>query len=150
MKYLIILMLYCVGCATAETIEPIEIDPELQPYVNSFQSTFSLIINYSVIFVDDLKNNWVGECVVYENGDKQINIKKSYFESATNAQKEQLLYHEFGHCSLGWQHVEGTIVFPNSTTKWPISIMRASAFNTVEANMYMNEHNYYINQLRGK
>jgi hypothetical protein len=79
------------------------------------------------------------------SGSHQIRIRKLYWESLTEIQKERLIFHELGHCELNRPH--DNQVFSNGDWK---SIMRGAplpADKTPIVNYTGTRRDYYIDEL---
>lgn len=94
------------GCA----LKVGKVDPELKDVVDSFKqeankrNRFSDIESIDFYLVDHLsgeEKGVVGTCF-YEG---KVEILKSYWLRANSAQKENLIFHEAGHCALFKDHV---------------------------------------------
>ena len=94
------------------------------------------------IVLKRIEQKYAGVCLVYSNGYREIQINSDYWYSYTPEQKEQLVYHELGHCVLNKEH-DNTL-----RENCPNSIMRSYMFNTYEINeCYLPEHNHYMENL---
>ena len=115
----ILISLITVACGTGFEKGSIEVDSELQPYVESFYHQASIRGIYapaiaSVKFSGELRSEEVnvyrnGEAHVYKNrylvGFNYVKISKSEWKLLSNCHKNQLVYHEMFHASLYKQHV---------------------------------------------
>lgn len=104
MKYLLLLLL--VGCAQNPYVEP-----ELKPYMDKFDQTFDTHSKYSVVFGKDLKlkgKRVLGICTHYgaNSAGNLIEIDILDWEWMSEVSREQLMFHEAGHCTLGLKHNE--------------------------------------------
>lgn len=91
------------------------IDPEVKPYYDSFvrksacfQSRPALS-NLTIKLVPkiptaDGTGYMAAFCDVTQA--QVISVSRMFWDTATEAQKERLIYHEMGHCTLGLKHVE--------------------------------------------
>lgn len=98
MKYLApILLIVLSSCG-----RPAIVDAELKPFVDSF-ITLSRQYNpeldlpdevyFDVVFVPSLKYPIIGSC-----GNGKISISRLYWDTASFFNREQLMFHELGHC----------------------------------------------------
>lgn len=98
MRYLLLVLLLA-GCGKAS------VDPELQPYLDSFQSDTNVQIATPVTlkFGDIRESAEDGLC---ENGlgIPVITIDKTAWAQADDTNRKLLVYHELGHCVLGRSH----------------------------------------------
>jgi hypothetical protein len=123
MKTLLILM-FLSGCAQPS----ISIDPKVVPYFDRFEanigaSTFGINADMA-----DLPAPLVGECVFLLDGTKVIHFDRTFWNQATDNQREELTFHELGHCVLGLGHIftirpyigPTSIMIPYEFGNWPI------------------------------
>lgn len=90
------------------------IDPDLQEYITRFENDGDIKITNLVASFGNPGSNknpdllTVGVCKT-GIGAPNIVILKSYWESIDDLQREQLMYHELGHCILDRNHDSRTI-----------------------------------------
>lgn len=109
---LIALALLVSACGKSPDI----LDPELAPYVDRFKAEgikygHPVTIFFDIQFgVPDPSNaRVVGEC----SGNNGVIISAGFWEHAPDADKEQLMFHELGHCALFLSHVKTySIMYP--------------------------------------
>lgn len=95
------------------------VDPEFQPFVNSFiqdaesynvtgLDTYTLNVHFVSDFGAQVNplGETEGECLIGQN---VVTIRRGYFDSSTETQRQILLYHELGHCLLGLQHDQNVV-----------------------------------------
>jgi len=139
----------CIKQGKGDTPDMIRnVDPDMEEYVHRFENDIGHDINFQVKF-EELSDNKAGECIQWTNGAKLVKIKKSYFMAINEYRKEQLLYHELGHCELNKDHNDSTKTFNSRAGTWPASVMRNTAFSESESNVYKEERNYYVQELIG-
>lgn len=100
------------------------IDPQLQPYLDSFVVAGNITGNLtpngltmrfgSIAAATDAD----GDCQ-WALGGNTITIDPTYFADYTEIQRTLLVWHELGHCALGRQHNNSI----NPVTGYPVSIM---------------------------
>jgi hypothetical protein len=127
------------------------VDPAAVPYVSRFEAQFNIKSMAEVILVDEIplkpSNSYLGKfiglCSRGEANKFLVRLKRSYFETATDLMREQLVYHELAHCALHKQvnhddrEVDGV----------PLSIMHP----TIISEYYYNlNHKQYIKDLAEK
>jgi hypothetical protein len=118
MKFIILLSLTGVlvsacGSTTNLPSPVIQIEAQFQPYVNQFiqaSSTVnkptiitSLIVQMVPTLDNDQEAGVVGECTT-SNGYPTINIGENYWDTVGEDSRQQLFFHELGHCVLGRVH----------------------------------------------
>lgn len=121
--------------------------PELEASVAAVEYLLHININYYIGGVEELEDNYVGVCHSRSDGSRYIEIDMSYWETMTKKQKEQLMLHEIGHCSMNRGHDDSVTTFPNRSGNWPNSAMRSYAFTKTEADVYESEKTHYINDM---
>lgn len=117
MRYLILIFL--VGCGTK--IEGV-IDPAFISYAQDFELKMGVSISSISISFAPQKYPVLGVCKI-RNMISDIEIDPVAWNKMSGQGKEQLIYHELGHCALGRPHdnrttvinnvkVEGNIMYP--------------------------------------
>lgn len=139
--------------STHETPEPRPgINPNLQKYVDEFVAYGKLyrgpdfkldIINVDIGPAKDLWDPFidkgtVGWCKPFL-WPQQIMLDTLYWEDATELEKEQLIFHELGHCVLGREHND-----KEDENGDPISIMHPY---TMDDHTYKRHREQYIKDL---
>jgi hypothetical protein len=112
MKYLLIALIFLSACGT-----PPKVDSELQPFINSFIELSKQYnpeldlpdeVYFDVLFVPKLKSPYIGTC-----GSQGIQISKEFWDRVGHFDREQLMFHELGHCFLGLNHTKTiAIMYP--------------------------------------
>lgn len=127
------------GCGS--TRQPV-VQEELKVYVKTFYERTGIAVKSDVQF-GPLERPTVGLCEVWSDGKTAVTIDPEAFDKYTDKQKEQLVYHEFGHCELGRQeHVEtmttkkAYMYGHNMTFEVPESIMYPYVFYSTWAELY--------------
>lgn len=89
-------------------------DNELQPYAkrfvevtNQFGYDLEAEVRHSTIKFGETEPGNVAECYVYFN---EIKINKETFTKLSNENREELVFHELGHCVLNKLHTETGIM----------------------------------------
>ena len=167
MKIIFILILL-VGCGRqgldirdAETLPRVEnrVDAHLLSFVKDFEDEFNKTVWMDVRLKTELKDyskggtleeNVIGVCWKSLDGmQKLVEIKKEAFYKMTYYAKQQLLFHELGHCVLNKNHTDPEnilSVFKEDGCK--SSIMDVYAFSANEINLcYQPQINYYLDEL---
>ena len=162
---LILLIILSVGCGRQlpdfKSIDKlpywdVSIDSELEPFVTKFENQFNKQISFGVLMVDELEDyknggllddNVMGVCwKSYDGAERVIEVKRDTFNAMNENMKEELIYHELGHCELNRLHRD--TYFNN---RCPTSIMNKYIFSENELK-YCYKHNedwysYYMNEL---
>ena len=148
MRYLILLFLLT-GCGKNledflklnKTVKRSKTDPIFAPFVDSFKREFKTSVKVPIV-LKSLKDKYAGLCLVYSDGYKEIQINKKHWDYYSYEQKEQLIYHELGHCVFNKGHDDSLF------KKCPNSIMRSYMFSDYEINKcYLPEYEHYMEDL---
>lgn len=123
------------------------VDPVLEPLVKRFEEEFKVRVFFPVRFYSAL-DNAVGSCTSWVNGARLVRIDSKRFETLNDTQKEQVMYHELGHCLFNLPHNDRRVTFSNVSDDWPASIMNSMAFDPIEALVYKLNRRYYITELK--
>lgn len=148
---LLVLALFLSGCAgTMKPIKIYSVPAELQPYVDMFiyeaaqrgkhYTIDNLIMQVNNSFSDTYA---LGTCELFIN--PTIVLQENFFHNwGTAINKEQVVFHEFGHCLLGRGHND-TMIAHNGETIFK-SIMNSYMFNQYYYGTYRD---YYLDELFG-
>jgi hypothetical protein len=113
---LLLLARIVVACGDAS---PGHIDPELQPYVETFIAEGNArglsLTSYGLtaVFVEELPGRTEARCFIAE---KRIEVERKLFDKLIPSSKEKLMYHELGHCLLQLGHSDDpdNLMFSNA------------------------------------
>lgn len=61
-----------------------------------------------------LKNDQIGLCYTYPYSKREVFIDEFYWNSATEKEKRQLVFHELTHCILDKDHVDNEMDYMNA------------------------------------
>jgi len=121
--------------------------PEFLPYVNSFEEEFAVKVRVPVIS-RKLDLSTAGVCYVWSDGYREIQINSMHWSNFSEEQKEQLIFHELGHCVFNLGHDDSMLEYRRDC---PNSIMRSFMFNQYEIdNCYVPENSHYMEDLDAK
>ena len=165
----ICLLILFVGCGkrgidirTSDSL-PVErniIDNRLLEFVEGFEHTFKKTVWMDVIITEELEDyakgglledNVVGVCWKSVSGEtRRIEIKQSSFDDMSYKAKEQLIFHELGHCVLDKGHSDPQNIFTVlKEDGCKSSIMDVYTFSQSEiSGCYQPQYNYYIKELK--
>lgn len=135
MKYVCLFFVFLLGCGK-ETYQNIK----FKPYVDRFSAYYSVTVDVNMIF-SPLSNNITGVCL-YDN--KEIQIDPRFWENENEGGKEQLIFHELGHCVLRLPH--DASLMDDHGMLIPASIMYPHNFG--HYNFYQNHRDYYFQELK--
>ena len=113
LRYIVTLFIFSLAaCQTEEAKPSVEINDELLPYFERFESeATSRGIEAPVTTLvsgklTDIDGDVVGQCEHYTNSPNTVLIDQQYWQNATDLEKEYLLFHELGHCYLERSHLD--------------------------------------------
>ncbi len=158
---LINLSIYLVSCGPAFKLNKMQdqsIDPELSQYLNQFQIEalsrgVNLVLDHlTMSFDESMPRAAVGSVIAYCQitfSGPNIRVKKSLFKNYDLSGREQIIFHELGHCLLRLDHNDRTeraadSEGPDYGYNMPSSIMNTFHF---DSNTYNGNRNEYINRL---
>lgn len=145
MKKLILLSFLVIGCAQAPELKPrLEIEPRLQEYIELFE--IESINHKHPIQITNLvarfgSTTYLGEDVI---GYCQLSypplvvIDLEFWEGAELMERENLMFHELGHCVLNKDHND------ELTNGFPSSIMNSCL---MDSRMYELNRDFYLFEL---
>lgn len=120
-------------------------NPIFQPYVDKFNSELKVHSTVPVIF-GEMDSKYAGLCYKWTNGYREVVIWKGHWDLLGEEQKEQLIFHELGHCKLDKGHNNRNVIIGGDTC--PESVMKDTAFSVYEVdNCYKMDYNHYISEL---
>jgi hypothetical protein len=129
------------ACATCGYVRDYP-DTEIQAIVERFEAEISPVGSLRVVMVDKLaEEDNIGLCEIYPYEATKISLLKSYWEVATDSEKEQLLYHELIH-SLNIDHDNRVDDYGRK-----LSVMNESMIRDYD---YVEHRAEYMNDLRSK
>lgn len=126
------------------------VDPDLWPYFESFERaaeavglTIDLADQRIIGSIEDIReDNVAGTCsYAHRRSDKEIVLDKDFWDRASTAYREYIVFHELGHCVLGRDHLEAC----RNNGTWA-SIMR-SGLGQCRDNYSSVTRSYYIDEL---
>lgn len=127
------------GCGPVQTGT---VDPDLAPYVTRFEQLWGYKVTFAVEqAVIDPK--YGGICYDMATATPVVAINSIYWYTLTDDEKEELMFHELGHCALKRQHREDL----NSDGS-PVSVMYHQMFGNLV--QYHSNRNAYIKELFGR
>lgn len=134
------LFIILTGCGTYPYYET---QKDFFDYVNRFEQDTGKKVNIPIIFTDEDK--YAGVCEYYSNGNRLVRINHKYWHQSDDSGKEQLIYHELGHCVLNREHSTKSMNLKDTHYNIPNSIMYPIAFGDLW--YYSFFRNHYIDEL---
>lgn len=123
-------------------------DPTFDNYIVEFELAYGIQVTTPIIFdtLKDSKSSVVATCHYWSRDIKIIKVKPKWWKLLNEAGKEQLIFHELGHCELEiFDHTDGM----REEDFCPVSIMRSYIFSEWELeNCYLPHREYYIQEMR--
>lgn len=106
-----------------------QVDPAFSAYVRDFETKIGVPVTNVDIKFGKLKAPTIGMC--YDGGQfNQIQIDPDFWQTMNEDGREQLMYHELGHCVLGQGHNNETAILDNMNVEG--SIMNSYWFGHAE------------------
>lgn len=129
--------------------EPVVLDPEIEAYLNSFIAEAELRgVDLNLEFFDLTfeileinRGNVAGTCSYNSFRNNHVTLDATYWNTATENNKEKIFFHELGHCILERGHREDT--YANGAC---ISIMRSGLEGCFD-NYNINTRSLYLDEL---
>ncbi len=142
---------YVYGYRPAAQVNPVS-SIELKVFENHFYEIFGgHRFNGAIYFSDELDNREAGIC--YYGGSTMlanIRINHKLWMNYTQYAKEELIFHELGHCLYKLDHDEEKKTLPvlGKFRECPKSLM--NSHQSVGNECYSSNRDYYINEMRDK
>jgi hypothetical protein len=145
-KLIILLCLLMASCG--DGLDDKYVEPQLSEYVEKFRQLYNVPANIEIKFAD-LEIMIAGVCYSYGNSheDNYIEIDRDYFDMYSNIEREELIFHELGHCIFNRDHTTERMMYKSYSV--PISIMYPYMFG----GSWFYEQNlthYYDELVKGK
>ena len=92
----------------------LHVDPSLQEYFDRFVvegASRNVIVDYETSRISGylkiiLQNGVIGQCAHSETKPNTVIIDQRYWSTATDLEKEFVVFHELGHCVLNREHLD--------------------------------------------
>lgn len=146
---ILLLGITCIALTSCGNIYGSHINTDLQTYVNRFlqvaqEQGYNVSLDNLIVDYERLSGNVIGVC--YLGGVPKVGISESYWKrlAVSNSDREQLMFHELGHCLLGRGHLDIMITSVDTRDPVPESIMRYMHFS---ADVYNKNWIYYMKEL---
>lgn len=128
---LALLVLSASGCGKKQKDHEafLQIDGSFQTYVNTFEQTAaseggSLVINDLILaFGSTPSINETGVCEWAEDETPRITINKRIWDTLSDYDRQEVIFHELGHCVLRRIHQSGEISAYGGAMNIPSSVM---------------------------
>lgn len=123
-KVLAILLISILSLNCGKKVDAI-VDPELKVYMDRFRDEIGMPDDYVSAGFGTLTQPTIGLCQV-DRDKYTITIDPTFWATMNELGKEQLMYHELGHCAMNLGHNSATLTVtdPNgNAVQIPASIM---------------------------
>jgi hypothetical protein len=125
-------------------------DPVFKSYISEFEAHARqqngdqsfLVGDIPINFGNTENDQYQGVCFQYTNGQKEILIRKVWWNSVNKKYQKSLLFHELGHCRLNREHKNETVNKLNRSYK--LSIMNAVIVSNVDYDKFESEYLYEL------
>jgi hypothetical protein len=119
-------------------------DQAFSIYLSNFSSYYNVSVAGTTVEFETLEDDAVGVC---DMSDNEIKIDPEYWYNADDYEKEELIYHELGHCVFNLEHNEDLVQMPNMPVgaMMPVSIMYPY---TLDSTLYAENRDYYLAELK--
>lgn len=129
---LIVLSLFAIILASCGRNEPthnnvVSVDSDLERFIQSFEEYMEVDASYVSASFASLDAKTMGNCNSWSDGGREIKINIDFWPTLSEIGKEQLMYHELGHCVFDLTHEDRTVVDKNGNTVYG-SIMNTYFF----------------------
>ena len=146
----VLLSLTAVGCGQASTqsASALETNPEFQPYISRFEQLSETagnpvkVTNLKIQFGKLSNPRERGVCEFSDDTTPTITISEDIWNQIDDSEREELVFHELGHCVLRRKHLAG-----NSEKGIPNSIMNPYS---IRGSIYEQNRDAYLGELFGK
>lgn len=152
MRFLILIAILFTSCCRFVHEPVFNVDSELLPYLSEFEQLsarekkpLGRTQDLVMVFVDSFKEIEVlGKCTIGAPYmiTPVVRISREHWEYLTDMAKEQLVYHELGHCLLYRGHTETYTTIDGK--RIPKSVMISYE---ISDNTYTTNRAYYIHEL---
>ncbi len=134
------------GCKHLETVS-VDVEAAALPYVFEFQHIFKTNAAVTIIITNDFE--WrndleIGRCTYGGNAPNIIHFRKSYWDRAADLDREQIVFHEMGHCVFGLKHNDFLVDYDFGGPAVYGSIMNTKL---IDATTYRKYHDEYMKQM---
>jgi hypothetical protein len=139
MKYFLMLSFLITSCGVSQKSSNKEFIEYTQRFTQYTGINVTVPINFSSL------KDYVGVCITYSDGRKEIEIDLEFWDESEDLAREEVIFHELGHCVLDRDHDE-TLVKPSGYFyRIPNSVMYPYVFG--HAHFYEEFHEHYVEEL---
>lgn len=142
MKHLNLVILFVLSACGKEPY----VDPELYQYAKTFEQEIGYSTENITMIFTNLDMPTIGRCTIDFSSNNLIEIDKNFWFISDFDEREQLMYHELGHCAMYLEHDDRKINY--QYMELPGSIMNSSFFG--DFIFYKNHKKEYKEALKYK
>lgn len=121
---IVLILLANLGCAMPRDVE---VSTAFKPYYDRFNQWYGTDIHIPISFANLGGQGYAGMCEIWSSGYRDIKIDQVYWNKIDEDSKQQIIFHEGGHCHFNRKHNKGLIDMPDGRL-CPKSIMYPYAF----------------------
>lgn len=118
------------------------VDARLSPYFEMFEQTIQVSTNGISGHLVSLVLPTIGQCVVDDHGNKDVQIDPTHWKTSTDTQRETLMFHELGHCAMDLVHVETLDKYGCPLSLMYPSLIEDSCFEVFRERYYKEMESY--------
>jgi len=134
------------ACGSIDLTRDVYVEPEFMAYVEDFQMQTGLTNIIPISFKKIEEEYIIALCYNYNNTSKNyIEIDRDEFNQLNDAEKQETIYHELGHCLLNRAHDE--TILKSTTYGIKTSIPKTIMYPYVFGSKYLQYKQYYVNEL---
>ena len=141
MNYFLVVLLFLTACGVPK---PKTTDSDFIQYVERFEQETSVNVFVPIIY-GGVKNDYAAVCEIYSDGYRLIRVNAYHWDRMQEFGKEELVYHELGHCVLNRDHVNDFTVVRPQGYSIPNSIMYPYTFG--DSFFYYVYREHYVREL---
>lgn len=154
---IIALSFFITNCGLVMNHEELaSVDPSVQPFVDRFNaysaahgrepiSDLVVVLDGTMKPFEDNGTITLGLCYFgTQTTSPKIKINPNFWERASLSAKEELIFHELGHCILGRDHTSTQVVAADAAITIPVSIMHPYHLGR---DIFEGNYNQYISEL---
>lgn len=139
---LVIIFIFLSACGMPRTHES---HSDFNKYKERFEQETGVEVSVAIIYDANLSNEFAAVCEIFSDGYKLIRINELYWSYYGEGAREELVYHELGHCVLDRDHSEELTIPPAYSYAIPNSIMYPYAFGNSFYYLVFRDH--YVEEL---
>lgn len=144
----LIFLLFVNACGPiTHSVKKHQIDQEFTIFVENFEHEIEKKVDIDIKF-NTLKRPTVGVCFKYSDSNyNYVEIDSEFWYKSSFAQKEQIIFHELGHCILNRQHNDILLNY-NQSNFGVLQIPKSIMYPNVFEQPYELFRSYYVSELK--